>query len=167
MKKMTGAVAVMLAWLLSGCGGADTSSTEIQPPPRHSPSAEESPSEESSPEESPSKQAPSKKASSPAGGAGDQMLIGTVGESQDPEAFTIALTDESGDPVTTLAAGEYQVKVTDPATLHNFHLTGPGVDETTSVSGTGEVTWKVTFEARSYTFICDPHPQMVGQVTVT
>jgi len=162
MKKTTGAVLVTLAWLVSGCGGADSSSTETQPPPSQSPSAEEAPSEESSPEE-----APSKKASSPAGGEGDQVLIGTVGEAKEPEAFTIALTDKSGDPVTTLAAGEYQVKVTDPATLHNFHLTGPGVDETTSVSGTGEVTWKVTLKAGSYTFICDPHPTMVGQVTVT
>ncbi len=164
MKKTTGAVVVTIAWLMSGCGGADTSTTETQP---LSTPSDQSPSPESSPEQSPSKKSPSKEASSPAGGEGAQVLTGTVGESAEPEAFTIVLTNKSGDRVTTLAAGEYQVKVTDLATIHNFHLTGPGVDESTSVSDTGEVTWTVTLEPGDYFYKCDPHPEMVGQLTVT
>ncbi len=142
----------------------DTSTTKTQPA---STPSDQSPPTESSPEQSPSKEPPSKKASSPAGGEGGQGLIGTVGESAGPEAFTILLTNKSGDRVTTLAAGECLVKVTDLATIHNFHLTGPGVDETTSVPATGEVTWKVTLKPGSYFFACDPHPEMVGEVTVT
>ncbi len=42
--------------------------------------------------------------STSAGGDGEEVLIGTVGEAEDPEAFTIALTDSSGKPVATLAA---------------------------------------------------------------
>ena len=165
MKKLTAVAALTLVSLVAGCGGAETSSTGTEPAPtRQSPSGEASSPADSDGE---SRTSPSKKSSTPAGGDGDQVLIGTVGSSEDPEAFTIALTDSSGKPVTSVAAGEYQVKVTDPATLHNFHLTGPGVDETTSVSATGEVTWTVTLEPGSYTYICDPHPDMVGQVRVT
>lgn len=165
MKTLTAAVVVTLASVISACGGADIGTTGTQPP-----SIAQSPSDEtSSPvgSDGKSRQSPSDEASYPAGRDGEQVLVGTVGEAEDPEAFTIQLTNSSGEPVTTLAAGEYQVKVTDPATLHNFHLTGPGVDESTSVSGTGEVTWTVTLKQGSYTFICDPHPEMVGDVTVT
>ena len=94
------------------------------------------------------------------------MLVGSVGEPDDAEAFTIALADRSGEPVTRLTAGAYRVKVTDPAKYHNFHLTGPGVDKRTSVFGTGEVTWDLVLESGTYTFVCDPHPQMVGDVSV-
>lgn len=161
MNRLTAAAAVALVSLISACGGADTSATESEAATEaESPTAasEQSPSEEKS---------PSEKASSPTGRDGEQVLTGTVGEPEDPEAFTITLTDSSGEPVTTLPAGEYQVEVTDLASIHNFHLTGPGVDETTTVPSTGEVTWTVTLEPGSYTFICDPHPDMVGDVKVT
>jgi plastocyanin len=94
------------------------------------------------------------------------VLTGTVGTEEDPEAFEIALTDEAGDPVECLAAGDYTIEVSDPAEQHNFHLTGGSVDETTSVPETEEVTWEVTFEAGEYTFKCDPHPPMTGSFTV-
>lgn len=112
-------------------------------------------------------------ASSPAtgpspGGAGNAgVLTGTVGQPDDPDSFTIVLTDGSGRPVTSLPAGRYQVRVSDRSEIHNFRLTGPGVEESTGVPGTGEVTWEVTLEPGSYTFKCDPHPQrMVGNFTV-
>lgn len=150
MKKLTATVmaCVTLVPLMSGCGGSDTDAT-------------------TEPSSTPSSQMPSEDSSTPADNGGDRVLVGMVGEADEPEAFTIALTDESGEPVKTLAAGDYQVKVSDPATLHNFHLTGPGVDESTSVSGTDDVTWKVTLKPGSYTFVCDPHPDMVGDVKVT
>ncbi len=51
--------------------------------------------------------------------------------------------------------------------MHNFHLMGGAVDETTSVPETEEATWEVTLEAGEYTYKCDPHPPMTGTFTVT
>jgi plastocyanin len=79
-------------------------------------------------------------------------LTGNVGP-----GFDISLTTEDGEAVTTLAAGTYTIEVNDQSEIHNFHLTGPGVDETTTVAETGEQTWEVTFEAGEYTYVCDPH----------
>ena len=80
-------------------------------------------------------------------------LFATVGP-----GFTISLTGEDGEDVTTIAAGTYTVEVDDQSDIHNFHLTGPGgVDEDSGVSETGKTTWTVTFEAGSYHFQCDPH----------
>jgi plastocyanin len=82
--------------------------------------------------------------------------------------FEISLKDANGADVTTLAAGEYTITVDDQADIHNFHLTGPGVDEDTGVSETGMSTWTVTFEAGSYHFQCDPHSStMNGDFDVT
>ena len=70
--------------------------------------------------------------------------------------------------MTTLAAGTYTIQVDDQSGIHNFHLTGPGVDEMTDVGTTGMTTWTVTFEAGSYHFQCDPHSsQMNGDFQVT
>ena len=71
--------------------------------------------------------------------------------------FEISLTDGGGADVTTLAAGTYTVDVDDQSDIHNFHLTGTGVDESTEVSAVGAETWEVTFEAGTYEFVCDPH----------
>jgi len=68
----------------------------------------------------------------------------------------------------TVAAGTYTLKVDDQASIHNFHLTGDGVDVSTDVSGTGEKTFTVTLKPGTYTFVCDPHSsQMHGTLTVT
>src|SRR5438093_6784548 len=75
------------------------------------------------------------------GMASGSTLTGSVGP-----GFDISLKDSSGNPVTSLAAGTYTIKVDDQADIHNFHLTGPGVDESTDVSGTGTDTWTVTFK---------------------
>ncbi|MGD0167519.1 MAG: hypothetical protein ABSC51_09580 [Gaiellaceae bacterium] len=91
------------------------------------------------------------------------VLVGTVGP-----GFTITLT-QAGKPVTTLKAGPYKIMVSDQASIHNFHLFGPGVDQKTSVSGTGNATWNVTFVKGKYTFQCDVHYMigMIGHFTVT
>ena len=82
--------------------------------------------------------------------------------------FEISLKDSSGNDVKTLAAGTYTITVDDQADIHNFHLTGTGVDETTDVGGTGTTTWTVTFKAGSYHFQCDPHSStMNGDFEVT
>ena len=89
-------------------------------------------------------------------------LNGTVG----PED-TITLT-KAGHHVGVLKAGAYTVVINDVANDHNFHLTGPGVSKTTSVGGTGRVTWHVTLKKGTYHYVCDPHANfMKGSFTVS
>ena len=93
---------------------------------------------------------------------------GTTLQASVGPGFDISLTGPDGAAVTTLTAGEYTIDVNDQSDAHNFHLTGPGVDEMTQVSETGAVTWTVTFEAGSYHFQCDPHASsMNGDFEVT
>ncbi len=89
-----------------------------------------------------------------AGGApaANPVLNGRVG----PD-FDIQLVHPDGRPVTQIDPGTYDVVVRDLGTEHNFHLTGPGVDEATGVESTGTVTWSVTFREGRYRFVCDPH----------
>jgi plastocyanin len=97
----------------------------------------------------------------PAASAGT-TLNGTVGP-----GFSISLT-QGGKKVTSLKAGTYTIVVNDKASIHDFHLTGPGVNKTTSVSGTGTQTWKVTLKKGTYKFMCDPHASfMHGSFKVT
>ena len=49
----------------------------------------------------------------------------------------------------------------DLSEFHNFHLSGPGVNETTGVEETGPVTWTVTFQDGRYSVVCDPHSSML------
>ena len=86
------------------------------------------------------------------GGATGTTLNGSVGP-----GFDISLKDASDNDVTTLTPGTYTIDVNDQADIHNFHLSGPGVDEATDVSGTGTTTWTVTLQDGTYTFQCDPH----------
>jgi plastocyanin len=70
--------------------------------------------------------------------------------------------------VTKLKAGIYTIVVKDTAADHNFHLTGPGVNKTTSVGGKGTFTWKVTLKKGTYKYVCDPHSSsMKGSFTVS
>jgi hypothetical protein len=98
------------------------------------------------------------------GGAGAQSptLFGVVGP-----GFSIKLSDASGAPVRSLDPGTYTIQVQDNADVHNFHLTGPGVDKATDVEQTGTFTWTVTLTAGTYHFQCDPHSStMFGNFTV-
>lgn len=79
-------------------------------------------------------------------------LAGSVGP-----GFDISLATADGEEVSTLAPGEYTIDVNDQADIHNFHLTGPGVDEDSGVSEMGMSSWTVTFEPGTYEFVCDPH----------
>ena len=127
---------------LAACGGDDE---EAAAP------AEPAPAEPAEP--------PAEPAEPPAEGGG--TLVATVG----PD-FTITLTQDGAD-VTELAAGSYTIEVDDQADTHNFHLSGPGVEETTDVAETGQTSWTVDFEAGDYTFVCDPHAgEMNGAFTV-
>jgi hypothetical protein len=85
----------------------------------------------------------------PAEGA---VLKGSVGP-----GFDISLSTEDGQAVETLAAGSYTLEVDDQSDIHNFHLTGTGVDVKTDVGATGVESFDVTVEAGTYNFVCDPH----------
>lgn len=95
------------------------------------------------------------------------VLTGTVGTADDPDAFVITLTDDTGEPVTTLPAGDYQIEINDLSEIHNFHLTGGPVEESTTVPEVTDTVWEVNLEPGDYTFVCDPHPNMVGEFAVT
>ncbi len=89
-------------------------------------------------------------------------LDGTVGP-----GFTIGLT-QGGKAVTALPAGTYTLNVNDQADIHNFHLTGPGVDVSTDVSFKGAKSFTIKLTAGKYHFQCDPHSgAMNGDFTVS
>ena len=70
--------------------------------------------------------------------------------------------------MTSIPEGQYSILVHDLGTIHNFHLQGTGVDQMTSIPGTGDVTWEVTFVPGTYTFQCDAHSfSMNGSFMVT
>jgi len=80
----------------------------------------------------------------------------------------ISLTTQDGQDVTTLAPGSYTIEVDDMADIHNFHLTGPGVDESTEVGEEEKQTFQVDLQPGTYTFVCDPHSSsMNGSFEVT
>ena len=107
----------------------------------------------------------SPKAASPGPPQHPSSLVGTVGHN---DSFSISLTDPSGQAISNLQAGTYSLTVKDESTLHNFHLTGAGVDKSTSVGSTSTSTFSVTFKPGTYTFVCDPHSsQMHGTFTVS
>jgi len=100
------------------------------------------------------------------GNAGTQKSAGLTGEVG--PGFTIELK-QAGKDVKTLKAGTYSIKVQDKASIHDFHLKGPGVNKSTTVPFVGTQTWKVTFKPGTYTYQCDPHAAagMKGTFKVT
>jgi plastocyanin len=100
----------------------------------------------------------------PAAGArsAGAKLVATVGP-----GFSISLT-QGGKKVSKLKAGAYTITVQDKSNIHDFHLTGPGLNKTTSVGGTGTKTWNVTFKKGTYKYVCDPHASfMHGSFSVS
>jgi plastocyanin len=73
-------------------------------------------------------------------------LTGTVGP-----GFTITMNKK------IVKHGAYVITIHDRSAIHNFHLTGPGVNKKTSVPGVGTTTWKLTLKKGTYKFVCDPH----------
>ena len=98
----------------------------------------------------------------PAASKGSAGLTGEVGP-----GFTIEVK-MGGKDLKTLKAGTYTIKVQDKASIHDFHLKGPGVNKATSVSGTGAQTWTLKLTKGTYTYQCDPHSaSMHGSFKVT
>lgn len=90
------------------------------------------------------------------------QLFGHVG----PD-FSIDLEHAGGAQVTQVDPGSYEVVVRDLSEDHNFHLTGPGVDQTTQVDFTGTVTWLVGLKEGTYTLLCDVHPTRMRRTFVS
>ena len=82
-----------------------------------------------------------------------QMVNGTVGP-----GFTIVLT-RAGHTVTKLKAHTpYRFVIRDRATIHDFHLRGPGINRVlTSVAFQGTKSYTLTLKKGTYRFFCDPH----------
>jgi hypothetical protein len=90
-------------------------------------------------------------------GPGDSLAQNPRLEATVGPGFTISLKFPGGADVRQLDPGTYDIVVRDLADIHNFHLSGPGVAQTTSVEFVGTVTWTVTFREAQYQFECDPH----------
>jgi plastocyanin len=96
-------------------------------------------------------------ASSTFGAATTNTLTGNVGP-----GFTITMNKK------TVKAGTYVITIHDRATIHDFHLTGPGVAKKTSIPGTGTTKWTVKLKKGTYHFVCDPHRTIMhGVLKVT
>jgi plastocyanin len=91
------------------------------------------------------------------------MLTGEVGP-----GFSIEVK-KAGKDLKTIKAGSYRIKVEDKASIHNFHLFGPGLNKKTGVSFKGETTWTIKLKPGRYTYQCDPHAfnGMKGRFRVT
>jgi plastocyanin len=85
------------------------------------------------------------------------VLKGSVGP-----GFTIKLAKKPTKP------GKYTFVISDKASIHNFHLVGPGVNKKlTSIDGTGTskpVT--LTLKKGTYKFFCDLHPNLRGSFKI-
>lgn len=92
-----------------------------------------------------------------AGASKEGSLSASVGP-----GYTIGMS------ASTVTEGAYSITVSDQSAIHDFHLSGPGVDEATSISGTGTTQWSVTLRPGIYHFQCDAHAStMNGDLTVT
>jgi plastocyanin len=91
------------------------------------------------------------------------MLTGEVGP-----GFSVEVK-KAGKDLKTIKAGTYRIKVEDKASIHNFHLLGPGLNKKTGVSFKGETTWTIKLKPGRYTYQCDPHAAsgMKGHFKVT
>jgi plastocyanin len=82
-----------------------------------------------------------------------KVLRGTVGP-----GFTITVRNAAGKVVKTTKAGTYRLTVNDKATIHDFHLIGPGINRVvTTVPFTGRKTITVKLKVGRYIYLCDPH----------
>ena len=94
--------------------------------------------------------------------AATPTLTGVVGP-----GFSITLKKGTA-KVTSVKAGKYKIVIKDLSNIHNFHLSGPGLNKKTSVGAKGTFSWTVTLKKGTYKYICDPHAAiMKGSFKVT
>jgi plastocyanin len=92
-------------------------------------------------------------AATSAAAAAPKTVQGSVGP-----GFTISLTLK-GKTVATLKKGvRYRFLINDQSSIHDFHLTGPGLNRTlTTVDFTGTKSFVLTLRKGVYRYFCDPH----------
>jgi plastocyanin len=90
-------------------------------------------------------------------GAARAKTAGLVGEVGPGFSIEVKL---NGKDLKTIKAGTYRIKVEDKSSIHDFHLMGKGLNKSTTVSFTGDKTWRVTFKPGKVTYQCDPHASM-------
>jgi len=76
--------------------------------------------------------------------------------------FSIKVADANGKTVTQLDPGDYDITIKNlsPSAEHNFHLTGPGIDQFSAFDN-NTVTWNVTLVDGIYKYKCDAHPTIM------
>jgi len=80
----------------------------------------------------------------------------------DGPGFTITMSKKA------VKAGIYKIVIRDRSSIHNFHLTGPGVNKKTGVAAVTTTTWTVKLKKGIYKFVCDPHASIMrGVLKVT
>jgi plastocyanin len=89
-----------------------------------------------------------------AGSAKSSGLVGEVGPGYSIEV------KKAGKDLKTIKAGTYRIKVEDKASIHNFHLKGPGLNKKTGIGFKGDTTWTIKLKPGRYTYQCDPHAAM-------
>lgn len=83
---------------------------------------------------------------------------------------SISLKTSKGATVKTLKKGKFTFVVVDKASIHNFTLDGPGIEDKvitdTGFTGTKSVTIKLS-KAGSYKVYCTIHPSIVQKFKVS
>ena len=77
---------------------------------------------------------------------------------------TISLRTPAGTRVRALKAGAYIVTVRDRTKLHNFHLSGAGVNRKTGILQVATVTWRLTLKRGTLVFSSDRSPRTLRGV---
>ena len=89
-------------------------------------------------------------------------LAGSVGPGK-----RIAVTPAPASKVASVKAGAAVLVVCDRSATDNFHLTGPGVNRTTTKAGKGTFTWKLALKAGLYRYRSDATATLKGSFRVT
>ena len=85
-----------------------------------------------------------------------KSIQGSVGP-----GFSIGL-ELGGKNVTGLKHGTYRFVIDDRSSIHDFHLTGPGLNRTiTTVDFTGTKSIVLTLRKGVYRYFCDPHSDVM------
>ena len=88
--------------------------------------------------------------------AAPKTVQGSVGP-----GFSIGL-ELGGKRVTGLKQGTYRFVINDRSSIHDFHLTGPGLNRTiTTVDFTGSKSIVLTLKKGVYRYFCDPHASVM------
>jgi plastocyanin len=101
------------------------------------------------------------------------LVVATTGQAAPAAKLKLSGTDGPGFTITmskkSVKAGTYDITINDRSAIHNFHLTGPGVNKATGVGAMGSVVWKnLKLKKGTYRFVCDPHAgNMKGTLKVT